>query len=374
MKLRAIKSIGWKLGLAFILITGTCAIAIALYGLHVRQQMGSNYTSLVAVIVRSQTHAVMFRNALEDLRDHPGDPEVFSRLENLLWRIPQHIDGISFSLQTNLLSESDYHASLARLQDIKERLSEMRQQLDGIILGDSIEKFLYQGQVIENDLAQVYSTFEGMVHSEAAKQRIVMERLGRTISVLAFMTLILILGLLISLFRLKREHQKVKRLSQFDELTKLGNRRYLLSFAEHCCKHSQRSGSPLGLILIDIDNFKYINDTFGHPAGDLILQVVAGVLKDEARKIDVLARIGGEEFCILLPDTDVDGAMQLAERLRKKTSDLTQKQLGVATSVTMSLGVAIACKNEATFKHLYARADKALYQAKMHGRNRIEFG
>jgi diguanylate cyclase (GGDEF)-like protein len=374
MRLGAIKSIGWQLVLGFSLLTCIIAIAIALYNLNARQYMGSNYTSLAAVVVRSQSHAVMLRNALEDLRQRPGDPDVFSSLENLLWRIPQHIEGIRFSLETNKLSKSDYHASLEALQEVKKHLSEMRQQLDEISLGASPETFLAQGQVIENDLALTFSILEGLVHSEAAKQRIVMERLGRTISMLVFMILLLVVGLLISLFRLKREHHKVMQLSQFDELTKLGNRRYLLSFAESFCKQSQRSGCPLGLILIDIDYFKYVNDTFGHPTGDQILQVLAGALKDEAREIDVLARVGGEEFCVLMPDTDVDGAMKLAERMRQKVSDLTEQQLGIAASVTVSLGVAIAYQNEATFEHLYARADKALYQAKTHGRNRVEVG
>ncbi|MCA1772930.1 MAG: GGDEF domain-containing protein [Halomonas sp.] len=374
MKLRAIKPIGWQLGLGLTLLACICAIAIALYNLNARQYMGSNYTSLTAVIVRSQSHAVMFRNALEDFRKRPGDPDVLSRLENLLWRIPQHIDGINFSLQNNQISKSDYHTSLLQLQDVEERMSEMQQQLNEIILDASLENFLDQGQVIENDLALTYSSLEELVHSEAAKQRIVMERLGLAISVLIFMILLLVVGLLISLFRLKHEHHKVMQLSQFDELTKLGNRRYLLSSAESFCKQSQRSGCSLGLILMDIDHFKYVNDTFGHPAGDQILQVFAGLLKDEAREIDVVSRIGGEEFCVLMPDTDVDGAMELAERLRQKVSDLTQQQLGISTSVSMSLGVAIACQNEATFKHLYARADKALYQAKKHGRNRTVVG
>ncbi|MFP3340874.1 GGDEF domain-containing protein [Halomonas sp. SIMBA_159] len=374
MKSNAIKSVGWKLGLAFILVAGTSAIATALYGLHVRQNMGSNYTSLVAVIVRSQTHAVMFRNALEDLRHRPGEPEVFSRLENLIWRIPQHIDGISFSIQANQLSKPAYNDSLAQLLDVKERMAKMREQFDGIILGGSTEIFLHHGQVIENDLAMIYSTLEGLVHSEAAQQRIVMERLGRTISVLAFMTLILIAGLLISLFRLKRQHHKVMQLSQFDELTKLGNRRYLLSCAEHFCKHTQRTGCPLGLILIDIDHFKYVNDTYGHPAGDQILKVFAEVLKNEAREVDILARIGGEEFCVLVPDTEEDGIMKLAERLRQKVSELTHQQLSITTSITVSIGVAVSRQKEVTFQHLYARADKALYQAKSHGRNRVEIG
>jgi len=372
MKLGAIKSIGWQIGLFFTLLVGTCAIAVALYNFHARQYMGSNYSSLVAVVVRSQSHVVMFRNAQEDLRKRPGDPDVVSRLENLLWRIPQHIDGIIFSLQANQLSESDYLASLARLQDVKERLSKMRQQLDGIILGASPETFLHQGEVIENDLSLTYSILEGLVHSEAAKQRIVMERLGPTISVLVFMILLLAVGLLLALFRLKRDYHKAMQLSQFDELTKLGNRRYLLSFAESFCKQSQRSGYPLGLILLDIDHFKYVNDTFGHPVGDQVLQVFAGALKDEVREIDVLARLGGEEFCVFMPDTDVDGAMELAERLRLKVSNLTPQQLGVATSVTVSLGIATACKHDAIFKRLYARADKALYKAKTNGRNRVE--
>ncbi|MDR5898205.1 GGDEF domain-containing protein [Halomonas vilamensis] len=374
MKLGAIKSIGWRLGLGVALLAGTCAIVVALYAFQARQYMGSNYTSLVADVVRPQLHTVMFRHALEDLRKRSTDPDVVSRLENFLWRVSQHIDGISFALQASRLSESDYHASLVRLQDVKMRLSEMRQQFDEVIAGASPEKFLHQGQMIENDLAMTYSALSDLVHSEAAKQRIVMERLGRTIAVLVFMILLLVVGLLISLFRLKREHHKVMQLSQRDELTKLGNRRYLMSFAESFCKQSQRSGRPLSLILMDIDHFKYVNDTFGHPAGDQILQIFAKALTDTAREVDVLARIGGEEFCVFMPDTDVDGAMKLAERLRQKVSDLTQQQLGVATSVTVSLGVATAYQNDAIFKHMYARADKALYQAKTHGRNRVEVG
>ena len=374
MKRREIRSLGWQFGLGFTLLAGTCAIAIAFYAFQARQFVGANYTALVADVVRPQLHTVLLRTALGDLREHPGDPDAVSRLDNLLWRVPQHIDGVSFGLNASRLSESDYRDSLARLQDVKQRLPEMQQQLDEIASGASPEIFLHQGQMIENDLALAYSDLSELVHSEAAKQRVIMERLGQTVAVLVFVILLLVAGLLVALLRLKREHQRVMHLSQVDELTGLGNRRYLLNFTDSLCQQSQRNQRPLSLALLDIDHFKQVNDIFGHPAGDRVLQAFARTLQGEIRGADVLARMGGEEFCVLMPDTDADGARELAERVRTAVASLTHQELGSATSITVSLGVATGCQSGLDFKHLYARADQALYQAKSKGRNRVETG
>ncbi|WFE70324.1 GGDEF domain-containing protein [Halomonas sp. M1] len=366
------KSMAWQLTIALILLTSTYTVTILLYDLHTRYQAGSHYTSLVAVIARSQAHTSILRNTLEDFRNRPEDTNVVNRLENLLWRIPQHINGVSFHLQTSQISENDYYAPLKQLKDIREGLSEMHQQLDEIKLGGSPYNFLNQGQIIENDLAMAYTILEGIAHSEAGKQQIFMERLGRTVAALSVTVIILITVLLIGFFKLRQKHHKVLHLSMFDALTQLGNRRYLLHHAEAFCRNSQRCDSPLSLIIIDIDHFKYVNDAFGHPAGDQVLERISEVLKREARAIDVVARLGGEEFCILMPDTSLDGAMQLAERLRQKICGLTHQQLNVATSITVSLGVTVACKNDMEFKKIYSRADKALYKAKTNGRNRVE--
>ncbi|WP_404414232.1 GGDEF domain-containing protein [Vreelandella aquamarina] len=374
MKRRESKSLGWQLGLGFTLLAGTCAIAIAFYAFQARQFVGANYTALVADVVRPQLHTVLLRTALEDLREHPGDPDAASRLDNLLWRVPRHVDGVSFGLNASRLSESDYRDSLARLQDVKQRLPEMQQQLDEIASGGSPEILLHQGQMIENDLAMAYSDLSELLHSEAGEQRIIMERLGQTVAVLVFVILLLVAGLLVALLRLKREHQRVMHLSQVDELTGLGNRRYLLNFTDSLCQQSQRNERPLSLALLDIDHFKQVNDTFGHPAGDRVLQVFARTLQGEIRGADVLARMGGEEFCVLMPDTDADGARELAERVRAAVASLTHLELGSATSITVSLGVATGCQSGLDFTHLYARADQALYQAKSKGRNRVETG
>lgn len=366
------KSIGWQLVIALILLTSTYTVTIFLYDLHTRYQAGSHYTSLVAVIARSQAHTAIFRNTLEDFRNRPEDINVFNRLENLLWRIPQHIDGVTYHLQTSRISEIYYYAPLEQLKNIRERISEMHQQLEEIKLGASTYNLFTQGQIIESDLAMAYTVLEGVAHSEAGKQQVFMERLGRTVAALSVTVIILITALLFFLLKLRQKHHQVLRLSMFDALTQLGNRRYLLHHAEIYIKKSQRCNNPMCLIIMDIDYFKYVNDTFGHPAGDQILEKVSEVLKREARAIDVLARLGGEEFCILMPDTGLEGAMQLAERLRQKICGLTHQQLNVATSITVSLGVTVASKNDMDFTKLYSRADKALYKAKTNGRNRVE--
>lgn len=371
MKITAIKSRAVRVALAISLLAGACAIALAAYTFQSRQYVGASYTSLVADVVRPPLHAVLLRNALKEV---DNQPETLDQLSNLLWRTQRHIEAVSFGLSSSELAPEDYMAMLVQLQISKKQLFQLQQTLTGLDGEVPPDTFIQQGLNIENDLARVYSKLSEFVHSEAAKQRIIMERLALAIAALVFMVLILVSGLFISLVRLDTERQRVTELSQFDQLTQLGNRRYLHGFANSFCQQSLRSGRPLGLALLDIDHFKSVNDTFGHPAGDKVLQVLAKVLRGEAREADVLARIGGEEFCLLMPDTDEDGALKMAERIRQKVSQLTTQQLHIDASITVSLGVATARHSGVDLDSLYARADKALYHAKLNGRNRTEAG
>jgi two-component system, cell cycle response regulator len=161
-----------------------------------------------------------------------------------------------------------------------------------------------------------------------------------------------------------------KRLATIDALTSLKNRRSFVEQARIEISRCQRYSLPLSLILLDVDHFKSINDTRGHAAGDQVLTALGNLLGRQLRTCDVAARWGGEEFVILLPNTDGAGALVLAERLRVAIERLQIQYEGVAIPVTASLGIAEFDAGEA-LEGLVDRADRAMYAAKIGGRNRV---
>jgi diguanylate cyclase (GGDEF)-like protein len=170
-------------------------------------------------------------------------------------------------------------------------------------------------------------------------------------------------------------HETVQRQAVTDDLTGLFNHRRFQEVIATEVERARRFNQDLGLIMLDIDDFKAINDTYGHMQGDLVLQEVARVLRDSSREIDEPARYGGEEMAVALPQTDLEGAYQFAERLRRAVEDLrVPLRDGRGTvSVTASLGVAALPGSAATDKAaLVAAADAALYRAKRAGKNRTE--
>ncbi len=157
-----------------------------------------------------------------------------------------------------------------------------------------------------------------------------------------------------------------------DDLTGLPNRRaFDVRFANRV-RDLQRLGGQLGLVLLDLDNFKAINDTYGHPQGDVVLRAVAGVLRDSSREIDQPARYGGEEFALLLPGTDLQGAYELAERVRRGIEGLSIPLLDGSGSlhVTASCGVGSMPETRPDPQPLVAAVDAALYEAKRSGKNK----
>jgi diguanylate cyclase (GGDEF)-like protein len=159
-----------------------------------------------------------------------------------------------------------------------------------------------------------------------------------------------------------------EQLSVTDALTGLLNRRYLEKRLSEEIQRSKRHRFPMSLMMLDVDDFKSYNDTFGHPAGDTALKIVAGVLKDMLRGADVAARYGGEEFAILLPQTTSAEAAVIAERLRQRIEHTEFPK----RKVTISIGIA-SCTNEIdTPEDVVGAADHALYEAKNHGRNNVQ--
>jgi diguanylate cyclase (GGDEF)-like protein len=168
-----------------------------------------------------------------------------------------------------------------------------------------------------------------------------------------------------------RLHRLVERQASTDGLTDLANRRHFEEALAGEISRAERFGGTLGLVLADLDDFKQVNDRYGHQTGDDVLRLFAEVLRETVRDIDVAARYGGEEFAVLLPQTDLEGAERLAERLRETMAGrLLSLEPGSTFSVTASFGVS-SFPEAPTAAALFAAADEALYRAKSAGKNRV---
>lgn len=165
--------------------------------------------------------------------------------------------------------------------------------------------------------------------------------------------------------------ESLERLACVDGLTGLNNRRHFLALAESEWSRFQRYGRPLALLMIDIDFFKSVNDTYGHDAGDAVLKAVAESLHRSKRSSDIAGRLGGEEFALILPEATIDRAVSAAERYRTLIGGRPIIAMGRQISVTVSIGVGIAEADMSGFEDLLKRADVALYEAKNSGSNRV---
>lgn len=170
----------------------------------------------------------------------------------------------------------------------------------------------------------------------------------------------------------KEFEQKLRNLATTDSLTGLPNRRYFFDRMEQALARIQRhEGQGTMLLMFDLDHFKAVNDCLGHAAGDSVLQHFSGLLSAELRKVDTAGRIGGEEFAVLLPDSDTEAARVLAERIRARVEAVAAEHCGKSIPITVSVGIAEMNPADAGIEVALARADRALYQAKESGRNRV---
>ncbi len=171
--------------------------------------------------------------------------------------------------------------------------------------------------------------------------------------------------------RVAMRTEELEKLAMLDPLTGAGNRRHLEQRAAVEIATCRRDSATLCVITFDLDHFKNINDTYGHPAGDIVLQQVVKTAKDLLRPSDFLARIGGEEFVILLPSADQAGGVAIAERIRQAIEALQIKTDHGTVTLTASFGIALTT-SDCELENSMARADAALYQAKQGGRNQVK--
>jgi diguanylate cyclase (GGDEF)-like protein len=166
-------------------------------------------------------------------------------------------------------------------------------------------------------------------------------------------------------------HEEIYRLMTLDGLTQLHNRRFFQEAMEREFARSKRYGHPFCLVMFDLDHFKRINDTHGHLAGDDVLRRVGSLVATKVRTNDIVARVGGEEFAVILPEADRMGGVALAEKLRKMIASERFEHEGSVIPVTISLGVAAFSSQHESGAELYKAADDRLYEAKRNGRNQV---
>ncbi len=177
------------------------------------------------------------------------------------------------------------------------------------------------------------------------------------------------IGIKENISKRKGTEQMLHKLASTDSLTGLFNRRVFLERLTQESERISRLGGVAALLMLDLDFFKHINDTYGHSVGDDVLKKFAEVLQKNSRAIDVPARLGGEEFALLLPSTGREEAMAVAERLRKQVSEIEMDHPKGMVRITVSIGVAALCEGDTTSKTVFNYADSAMYTAKHSGRN-----
>ncbi len=174
------------------------------------------------------------------------------------------------------------------------------------------------------------------------------------------------------ILRRKSVEQQLKVQATTDPLTKLYNRRQFFDLAEREFSRSDRKNRPISIIMMDIDRFKQVNDTYGHLVGDHVLVSLAELCVNSFRKYDIWARYGGEEFVAMLPETNTQQCKLVSERLRKLVADTTMQFEETSLSITVSIGIAcIDVDSDLSVDEMLDQADKALYRSKHEGRNRV---
>ena len=232
---------------------------------------------------------------------------------------------------------------------------------------DNIPKLLAYGRIAKYPLVVAVSESIGAIEQETRRN-------AYTVAVaLLVITLAALLArwrVLLLFEKLSDNRRMLGVLASQDHLTSAMNRRRFLEVCDEAMSRARRYREKLAFVIIDIDHFKHINDDYGHPAGDFVLKSFAATCRECLREVDHFGRLGGEEFGILLPNTNLEGAEQLAERIRLRVEATEIIWNGTPLHLTASFGITELTEADATFDTAYVRSDKALYRAKELGRNR----
>jgi diguanylate cyclase (GGDEF)-like protein len=360
------------LALAYGLLVVALVTTITVFVINVQRHVGADYTAATSNIVRGQAEASRLRDAVQRYHDDP-EPSLRERILRTLQTIESRERTTRNGFERLRLepgTRADVSAEFDRVLALLPRLRRLtREALDDPA---SRDQFRELGLEVESRLAYLYSSLHRRTLAAAAAQQRLTDWLGIVVIGLGLLLLAIIAVLLWAVDKVFGQKEVLQRLTVTDVLTELPNRRGLLARLEHVLPLQRRNAQPLSLALLDFDQFKSVNDQDGHPVGDAVLRFVAGQIAGDIRESDMLARLGGEEFGLLLPATESESARQLCERIRERVEELDLPMTRHVRRLTISVGLATEIVDARTdFEGLYASADRALYRAKHEGRNRV---
>ncbi len=317
---------------------------------------------------------------------------------------PELITGVSITLaeaywQANDIANSKYYAKQALTNNINNSninqaaktyklLYQIAKREDGVTLALSYhEQYAALDKIDSNDIENKHLAFQlaknkNLVQQNEiallseknnllrAKQELAETKLANRHLFLALLSFIIVILTLFGL-RLWRDHKRVKELAEYDQLTGIFNRGHFTQVALRALKYCQSAEQDLSIIVFDLDHFKKVNDSFGHLCGDWALKEVSKACQAIGRKNDIFARLGGEEFCIILPSCNIRMATLRAEACRAAIEAIITQASGYEFTITASFGVSDVCLSGFNLDKLLADADAAAYQSKHAGRNRV---
>lgn len=372
MMRRFLRQPGGRLASIFAALLCAMSAVMGSYVYSTCQKASADYTTLISDIVLAQQVTPQLRAALEEGSRLPSSEHIHY-IDYFISLSKQHLNSIQSSIERHryLISDVEYlnnHFSelKSRLSDLNHKTHEAQQHPE---LVDPLQSVAME---IGGAQSWLYNQLLEDIRAISVQQRLVMQRFSIAVSVLLVLMVSAAITLCLAVIYLYRQRNAMRQLMLTDELTGLYNRRHLVNVASAALIQAKRDRAPLSLLLLDLDHFKQINDTYGHPIGDEVLRQISSQLRQLSRPSDTLARIGGEEFCLLMPSTATHDALQAADRLRREIEANTLSGVVLQNNPTISIGVTTCQSGTLTFEQLYTFADKALYQAKALGRNRVE--
>lgn len=269
-----------------------------------------------------------------------------------------------FILAQNLVAINDFENAYLANKHYIETLNDYSEAKRDKTVGLLTKKYEIAHKTETNELLGNESKLKALQLGDVEKQQVHQQRNF----ILIFCGILVFILLFLRQFKVRK---KLLLLSKTDSLTKLLNRSALFTQGQALVKETIEQQQELSVLLFDIDHFKAVNDNYGHHLGDLALVKIADLVNETMRARDIFARLGGEEFVILLPDTDVDKAKAIAVRVIEKIAEYNFNHLGIHRAITLSIGVANITDTAAVFDDLLHAADLAMYKAKQHGRNQM---
>jgi diguanylate cyclase (GGDEF)-like protein len=310
----------------------------------------------------------------EAIADLEASRKYFAGIKNLRF-LEKSQDELALAYAAAGRWEDAYRARKADAELQRELAEKLREQhTSRLRIQFDSEKKEQENRALERQKSMQQQRNRALERGKALRDRALeaadrIDRLQKTVLALSALIIVVLIYLVVGHVR---DARRIMTMALTDELTRLPNRRRIVAVGDDLLKLAGAHGTPFSVIAFDIDYFKRVNDTFGHPTGDTVLQRVAHACRITVRPTDHIGRVGGEEFTVLLPSTKLHEALQVAERLRVAVESLDFTSVESSLHVTISLGVAEWTPADTTLAKIIGRADEVLYRAKASGRNRVE--